>query len=113
VTEGDPSPTGLDVAVALASRAVDATGRMNPNVLDTLAEVFFRAGDSFAAVLTIEEAIRLAPMEPYFYEQRKRFTGERAADDRPTPPGEGDSGDSSEGEDGEMIFDPDAPSITL
>jgi membrane associated rhomboid family serine protease len=112
-TEGQPSPTGLDLAVALADRAVHSTGRQNPNVLDTLAEAFFKAGDPLAALLTIEEAIRLAPLEPYFYEQRRRFIGERAADDRPAPPGdEGWGGMLGDGEDGPAI-DPGAPAITL
>ncbi|NNL65902.1 MAG: hypothetical protein HKP30_06655, partial [Myxococcales bacterium] len=78
----------LDVALRLARRAVAETGREDPNVLDTLAEVQFVAGDSEAAVDTIEEAIALSPDEPYFQEQRRRFLGERAADDRPEPPEE-------------------------
>ena len=85
-TEGEPSASGLQLAVALADRAVAATERLNPNTLDTLAETFFAAGDRLAALLTIDEAIRLVPMEPYFYEQRKRYTGERDASDRPEPP---------------------------
>jgi rhomboid protease GluP len=112
-TEGEPSASGLDLAVALADRAVTATGRMNPNVLDTLAEALFRAGDRLAALLTIDEAIRLAPMEPYFQEQRRRFTGERAAEDRPTPPGEEEWWRSPEGEPDSLHIDPDSPAITL
>jgi membrane associated rhomboid family serine protease len=112
-TEGEPSPTSLDLAVALADRAVNSTGRQNPNVLDTLAEAFFRAGDPLAALLTIEEAIRLAPFEPYFYEQRRRFTGERAADDRPLPPGDEEWGGSVDDEAEELGIDPEAPAITL
>ncbi len=111
-TEGEPSPSGLDLAVALADRAVRATGRRNPNVLDTLAEALFQAGDRFGALVTIEEAILLAPGEPYFVEQRRRFIGERDADDRPAPPGSG----PADGEDPDAMppsYDPDAPAITL
>jgi hypothetical protein len=81
-----PDPELLAVARRMAERAVEATGRRDPNVLDTLAEVQFAAGDATAAVATIDEAIALAPHEDYFEEQRRRFTGERAADDRPEPP---------------------------
>ena len=86
-TEGGASHQGLDLAVALADRAVTNTGRMQPDLLDTLAEALFQRGDRLGAVLTIEEAIRLQPWEPYFFEQRRRFVGERDPDDRPPPPG--------------------------
>jgi len=114
-TEGEPSPISLDLAVALADRAVISTGRQNPNILDTLAEAFFRTGDMISALVTIEEAIRLAPEEPYFYEQRRRFIGERAADDRPMPPGEGpaDPFPGPEDDGHRFEFDPEAPAITL
>ena len=46
----------------------------------------FQNGDGEAAVETIDEAIALAPGIPYFEEQRRRFTGERARNDRPAPP---------------------------
>jgi hypothetical protein len=80
-------PELLALARQLAERAVEATGRRDPNVLDTLAEVQFAAGDADRAVETIDEAIALAPHVDYFHEQRRRFTGERPADDRPDPPG--------------------------
>jgi membrane associated rhomboid family serine protease len=87
VTESEPEPEGLLVATQLAQRAVDKTGRRDPNVLDTLAEVLFIAGDDRGAVSVIDEAIVLAGHEVvYFREQRRRFIGERAADDRPAPP---------------------------
>ena len=38
------------------------------------------------AVAVIDEAIAIWPAEPYFREQRRRFLGERSADDRPDPP---------------------------
>jgi hypothetical protein len=85
-TNGTPTPDQLDVAVRLAQRAVRETGRTAPNVLDTLAEAQFQAGRTDDALETIDEAIALAPAEPYFVEQRRRFTGERAPDDRPAPP---------------------------
>jgi len=86
VTESAPDPTELIVATQLAERAVAKTQRQDPNVLDTLAEVLFVAGDDQGAVSVIDEAILLAGSEVYFREQRRRFTGERAADDRPDPP---------------------------
>lgn len=82
-----PSSDLLRLAERLAGRAVDATERRNPDLLDTLAEVLFQLGDEFEAVGLIEEAILLSPREPYFREQRRRFLGERDRDDRPLPPG--------------------------
>ncbi|MDJ0785780.1 MAG: rhomboid family intramembrane serine protease [Myxococcota bacterium] len=82
----DQEPGLLRVARRLAEAAVDRTDRGNPNLLDTLAEVQFQQGDAASALETIDEAILLAPDEPYFREQRRRFSGERAADDRPEPP---------------------------
>ena len=86
VTESEPDPGELVVAAQLAERAVAKTGRRDPNVLDTLAEVLFVAGDDQGAIAVIDEAIVLAGSEVYFREQRRRFIGERAADDRPDPP---------------------------
>lgn len=81
-----PTRKALVDARELALRAVDATDHLDPNLLDTLAEVEFRNGHADAAIDAIDEAIRLAPDVPYFREQRRRFTGDRAADDRPEPP---------------------------
>ena len=50
----------------LARRAVRATERRSPNLLDTLAEVYFQLGRSDDAVETIDQAIALAPGEAYF-----------------------------------------------
>jgi hypothetical protein len=86
VTARQATGRALSDALELAERAVRATGRRDPNILDTLAEAQFRAGDADAAVATIDEAIALAPREPYFREQRRRFVGDRDADDRPPPP---------------------------
>lgn len=85
-TDGTPTQKALDEARELAQRAVSETGRQDPNLLDTLAEVQFQSGDDEAAVETIEEAIALVPGVPYFEEQRRRFTGERDRNDRPAPP---------------------------
>ncbi|HYB12027.1 MAG TPA: rhomboid family intramembrane serine protease [Myxococcota bacterium] len=74
------------LAVRLAERAVEETDRQDPNLLDTLAESQFAAGRADEAVQTIDEAIALRPEQPYFTEQRRRFTGERGRDDRPAPP---------------------------
>jgi membrane associated rhomboid family serine protease len=82
------TPDQAAVAVRLAERAVEATGRQDPNLLDTLAEAQFAAGRPEDAVETIDEAIALRPDEPYFTEQRRRFTGDRSRDDRPAPPPE-------------------------
>ena len=84
-----PTPKALAEARELAQRAVAETGRQDPNLLDTLAEVQFQSGDSAGAVETIDEALALAPNESYityFTEQRRRFNGERDREDRPAPP---------------------------
>jgi membrane associated rhomboid family serine protease len=81
-----PSEEQLRVALALARRAVRETRRGDANLLDTLAEVYFQSGRVDEALETIDEAIGLAPREPYFREQRRRFQGERAPGDRPEPP---------------------------
>ncbi|MBY0398960.1 rhomboid family intramembrane serine protease [Myxococcota bacterium] len=113
-TGRDPSPRAVELAIELADRAVVTTERMHPGVLDTLAEALFQSGDRFGALLTIEEAIRLAPAERYFVEQRRRFTGERAANDRPPQPGEGDPREPDpEWIPGAEPHDPDAPRMTL
>lgn len=80
------TPPQLEVALRSAQRAVAQSDRSDPNFLDTLAEAQFRAGFDDEALHTIDEAIALAPGETYFVEQRRRFTGERAFDDRPEPP---------------------------
>ncbi|MDH3687148.1 MAG: hypothetical protein OEP95_13040, partial [Myxococcales bacterium] len=58
-----------------------------PQFLDTLAEIQFRGGRSAEALELIDAAIVLAPRERYYREQRRRFLGERAPDDRPEDPG--------------------------
>lgn len=100
-THAHPTAEGLELAIALAERAVASTARLSPDLLDTLAEALFQAGDRLGAILTIDEAIALAPRERYFREQRRRFTGERDPDDRPPPPGSdrGNGGNRRDGDD--------------
>jgi membrane associated rhomboid family serine protease len=85
-TSREPTPEDLALALRLARRAVQATDFLDPNLLDTLAEVYFQLGRDDEALDTIEQAIALRPDEPYYEEQRLRFLGERAPDDRPAPP---------------------------
>ncbi|MEE8581905.1 MAG: rhomboid family intramembrane serine protease [Myxococcota bacterium] len=87
VTEAELRPSQLEVALALAESAVERTERAEPALLDTLAEVLFARGEPARALATIDEAIVLAPLDDYFRQQQRRFTGERAGDDRPEPPG--------------------------
>jgi membrane associated rhomboid family serine protease len=82
----DSSREMMEAALVLAERAVAKSERKDPNILDTLAEVQFVLGRRDEAIQTIDEAIVQAPHEPYFREQRRRFTGERAPDDRPPAP---------------------------
>jgi membrane associated rhomboid family serine protease len=83
----DSSPELLSAALLMAERAVDETDREEATVLDTLAEIQFQLGRDAEAVATIEEAILRDPDERYYQEQRRRFLGERARDDRPPSPG--------------------------
>lgn len=85
-TKQRPSAEELEAAERMAERAVALTRRRDPNILDTLAETYFAQGRASEALDAIDEAIALVPGEPYFEEQRRRFSGERAADDRPEPP---------------------------
>ena len=86
-TESNATHEELLVALEAAERAVYDTDRLDPDILDTLAEVQYVAGDHLAAIHTIEEAISIAVGEEYFIEQRRRFTGERDWEDRPSSPG--------------------------
>jgi len=76
----------LTAALKLAERAVDETAAEQPNLIDTLAELQFQLERPDEAVATIDRAIVLDPEESYYREQRRRFTGERRADDRPPDP---------------------------
>lgn len=111
-TSADPSEDELELALRMARRAVRATQHLDPNLLDTLAEVYFQLGRSEEAVEIIDEAIALAPGEPYFEEQRRRFTGERAPDDRPEPPSLPPAGTEEEAPP-ELEPAPDTPAIRV
>jgi rhomboid protease GluP len=84
--EDDSTEELLIAALQAAERAVELSEREESAILDTLAEVNFALGNQDAALSAIDEAIALAPFDTYYREQRRRFTGERAADDRPEPP---------------------------
>jgi tetratricopeptide (TPR) repeat protein len=109
-TSGSPTHEQLELALALSSRAVEATHRLDPNLLDTLAEIYFQLGRPEEAVETIDEAITLAPGASYLEEQRLRFLGERAAEDRPEPP---DQLPPPEPEPEEHHFDSDGPGLRV
>jgi hypothetical protein len=79
----NPGPQELEAALLLAERAVLETQRSEATILDTLAEVQFALGMTDAAITTIKEAISQEPDESYYREQLRRFTGERARNDRP------------------------------
>jgi membrane associated rhomboid family serine protease len=82
----DSSREQMEAALLLAERAVAETGGREATMLDTLAEVQFQLGWHAQAIATIDEAIAREPQEPYYREQRRRFTGDRPADDRPPDP---------------------------
>lgn len=81
-----PSAAALETARRMAERAAQETGWSEPPILDTLAEIHFQAGRTELALDLADEAVALAPGEPYYEEQRKRFAGERAPEDRPAGP---------------------------
>jgi len=67
----------LPEALAAAERAA-ALKPEDTNILDTLAEAYFRLGRKEEAIATAERAIRLAPQDAYLKEQLERFrTGKR------------------------------------
>jgi rhomboid protease GluP len=84
--EPDSTRPELEAALELAKRAVAETGRRLAPHLDTLAELQFLLGRTERALGTIDEAIERDPAEPYYREQRRRFSGERPAADRPPEP---------------------------
>jgi membrane associated rhomboid family serine protease len=112
-TSESPTREQLELALELSSRAVDATERQDPNLLDTLAEIYFQLGHGEEAVATIDEAIALVPGESYFEEQRLRFLGERAADDRPEPPAELPEPGPEPDAEPEYHFDSDGPGLRV
>ncbi len=58
---GEPVPEGgVEEAIALASEAAEATGRLNPAILDTLAVAYHAAGRWEDALITAQEALKRA-----------------------------------------------------
>ena len=80
-----PSRTLLALAEELALRAVTETRGLRPHILDTLAEVYFLEDRIEEALEVNADALRIDPEDPYLREQRRRYRGERARDDRPEP----------------------------
>ncbi len=64
----------LDEALVAAQRAVDLQPR-DSNILDTLAEVYFRLGKTEQAIATESRALEIAPEDNYLKEQLARFRG--------------------------------------
>ncbi|MBW2267831.1 MAG: rhomboid family intramembrane serine protease [Deltaproteobacteria bacterium] len=88
LTAIDPDATRVELLAAryIAERAVHETGHQQAAVLDTLAEVQFHLGRPSDALASIDRAIALEPGVSYYREQRRRYTGERPAHDRPPDP---------------------------
>ena len=80
-----PDPAALGVAERLAERAAEATHWAQPAVLDTLAEIHFAAGRPALAAELADAALALAPDDPYYQAQHRRFAEERAKA-APAPP---------------------------
>jgi hypothetical protein len=70
----------------MAERAAEETGWSEAPILDTLAEIHFLSGRADLALELADAAVALAPGEPYYREQRRRFAGERDRADRPAGP---------------------------
>ena len=108
------NPDVLTCIANLSNDEVFTPPEFANRMLDTLAEALYQSGNRLGALLTIDEAIRLMPNETYFIEQRRRFTGERPDDDRPSPPGSETEGEPPFDEDFELRpIDPDAPYLTI
>jgi len=68
----------LDTALAAAKRADELTGNKDPQVLDTLARVYFKKGDKAKAVELQTKAVELAPedIKEDLEKSLKEFKGE-------------------------------------
>ncbi|HNQ77107.1 MAG TPA: tetratricopeptide repeat protein [Acidobacteriota bacterium] len=62
----------LESAAEAARKAVELS-KEDPQILDTLAEVYFKMGKKQLAVETIEKAIAKEPEDEYYKEQRAKF----------------------------------------
>jgi tetratricopeptide (TPR) repeat protein len=65
----------LSQALEAAKKAVELEPE-NSNILDTLAEVYFRLGNAEKAIEIETRALELSPDETYLKEQLARFRGE-------------------------------------
>ena len=83
---GDRVPANYDSMIAKLVVWGEDREQANDSLIDTLAELQFQLGRPDEAVATIDRAIALDPEESYYREQRRRFRGERPADDRPPDP---------------------------
>ena len=110
--DDDATQPQMEAALRLAERAVEETEGQEATILDTLAEVQFQLGQRERAVETIDRAIAREPSESYYREQRRRFTGERAAADRPPDPAlRPQTGESVRPDD--PVLPPDAEGLTI
>lgn len=57
-----------------AAKKAAALSNEDPQILDTLAEVYFKIGDLKSAILTIDKAISKEPNDEYFKKQREKFS---------------------------------------
>jgi rhomboid protease GluP len=73
---GAAGPGALDTARRMAERAAEETEWSEPEIVDTLAEIHFLSGRADLARELAGVAISLAPGEPYYREQLRRFSEE-------------------------------------
>jgi len=62
----------LDEALSSAKKAVELS-KEDPQILDTLAEIYYKMGDSKSAVATIDKAIAKEPSDEYYKRQKEKF----------------------------------------
>ncbi len=62
----------LDEALYAAKKAVELS-KEDPQILDTLAEIYYKMGDSKSAVATIDKAIAKEPSDEYYKRQKEKF----------------------------------------
>lgn len=67
------------VEVLEAAKKATFLSNENPEILDTLAEVYYKKGDFVSALKTIEKAIVKEPNDDYFKKQREKFSKETKA----------------------------------
>lgn len=74
-TAEDPAVRDPAKAMELASKAVAVTRSRNPQVLDTLAEAYFAAGEKDKAIDTERKALLIAPNRDEFKQHMARYQG--------------------------------------